>query len=133
MYKNSKTGKVDTIPVPELTQAQWRRVCLGHGIKLWTSTGHIYKYDGFKDTVSLRCKIQSLNQSVCSTVSFQVLNFHPFLYAQDLEKISEYFKDNYKVELTEKDMCVKGWNWGTAKFNGQCIPVATLFSEIYAA
>lgn len=38
---------------------------------------------------------------------------------QDFEKISEYFKDNYKVELTEKDMCVKGWNWGTAKFNGQ--------------
>uniref|UniRef100_A0A671RXY3 FACT complex subunit SSRP1 n=1 Tax=Sinocyclocheilus anshuiensis TaxID=1608454 RepID=A0A671RXY3_9TELE len=86
VYKNSKTGKVDSIPVPELTQAQWRRVCLGHGIKLCTSTGNIYKYDGFKDT--------------------------------DLEKISEYFKANYKVELIEKDMCVKGWNWGTAKFNG---------------
>uniref|UniRef100_A0A672QFT7 FACT complex subunit SSRP1 n=1 Tax=Sinocyclocheilus grahami TaxID=75366 RepID=A0A672QFT7_SINGR len=86
VYKNSKTGKVDSIPVPELTQAQWRRVCLGHGIKLCTSTGNIYKYDGFKDT--------------------------------DLEKISEYFKANYKVDLIEKDMCVKGWNWGTAKFNG---------------
>uniref|UniRef100_A0A673NFW8 FACT complex subunit SSRP1 n=1 Tax=Sinocyclocheilus rhinocerous TaxID=307959 RepID=A0A673NFW8_9TELE len=86
VYKNSKTGKVDSIPVPELTRAQWRRVCLGHGIKLCTSTGNIYKYDGFKDT--------------------------------DLEKISEYFKANYKVELVEKDMCVKGWNWGTAKFNG---------------
>uniref|UniRef100_A0A9J7ZEN9 FACT complex subunit SSRP1 n=1 Tax=Cyprinus carpio carpio TaxID=630221 RepID=A0A9J7ZEN9_CYPCA len=86
VYKNSKTGKLDSIPVPELTQAQWRRVCLGHGIKLCTSTGNIYKYDGFKDT--------------------------------DLEKISEYFKANYKVELIEKDMCVKGWNWGTAKFNG---------------
>ncbi|TNN77658.1 FACT complex subunit SSRP1 [Liparis tanakae] len=36
----------------------------------------------------------------------------------DFEKISEYFKANYKVELTEKDMCVKGWNWGTAKFSG---------------
>ncbi|KAL0202966.1 hypothetical protein M9458_000984, partial [Cirrhinus mrigala] len=85
VYKSSKTGKVDSIPVPELTQAQWRRVCLGHGIKLCTSTGNIYKYDGFKDT--------------------------------DLEKISDYFKANYKVELIEKDMCVKGWNWGTAKFN----------------
>lgn len=41
------------------------------------------------------------------------LTFH-----QDFEKISDYFKANYKVELSEKDMCVKGWNWGTAKFSG---------------
>uniref|UniRef100_A0A4W6DF61 FACT complex subunit SSRP1 n=1 Tax=Lates calcarifer TaxID=8187 RepID=A0A4W6DF61_LATCA len=86
VYKSSKTGKVDSIPAGELNLAQWRRVCLGHGIKLGTSTGHIYKYDGFRDT--------------------------------DFEKISEFFKANYKVELTEKDMCVKGWNWGTAKFSG---------------
>ncbi|XP_028824161.1 FACT complex subunit SSRP1a isoform X1 [Denticeps clupeoides] len=37
---------------------------------------------------------------------------------QDLEKISDFFKANYKVELVEKDMCVKGWNWGIAKFSG---------------
>uniref|UniRef100_A0A672IT71 FACT complex subunit SSRP1 n=1 Tax=Salarias fasciatus TaxID=181472 RepID=A0A672IT71_SALFA len=86
VYKSSKTGKVDSIPAGELSLAQWRRVCLGHGIKLGTSAGHIYKYDGFRDT--------------------------------DFEKISEFFKANYKVELTEKDMCVKGWNWGTAKFSG---------------
>nr|XP_057919872.1 FACT complex subunit SSRP1a [Doryrhamphus excisus]XP_057919873.1 FACT complex subunit SSRP1a [Doryrhamphus excisus] len=86
VYKSSKTGKVDNIPSAELSLAQWRRVCLGHGIKLSTSAGHIYKYDGFRDT--------------------------------DFEKISEFFKANYSVELTEKDMCVKGWNWGTAKFSG---------------
>lgn len=86
VYKSSKTGKVDSIAASDLNLAQWRRVCLGHGIKLCTSTGHIYKYDGFKDT--------------------------------DFEKISEFFKANYKVELAEKDMCVKGWNWGTAKFSG---------------
>lgn len=51
VYKSSKTGKVDSIPAGELNLAQWRRVCLGHGIKLGTSTGHIYKYDGFRDTV----------------------------------------------------------------------------------
>ncbi|XP_075959265.1 FACT complex subunit SSRP1a [Anarhichas minor] len=86
VYKSSKTGKVDSIPAGELNLAQWRRVCLGHGIKLGTNSGHVYKYDGFRDT--------------------------------DMEKISDFFKANYKVELTEKDMCVKGWNWGTAKFSG---------------
>ncbi len=39
-------------------------------------------------------------------------------FHQDFEKISEFFKANYKVELMEKDMSVKGWNWGTAKFSG---------------
>ncbi|XP_074504855.1 FACT complex subunit SSRP1a [Sebastes fasciatus] len=86
VYKSSKTGKVDSIQAGELNLAQWRRVCLGHGIKLGTNSGHVYKYDGFRDT--------------------------------DQEKIAEFFKANYKVELTEKDMCVKGWNWGTAKFSG---------------
>uniref|UniRef100_A0AAV2MJN5 FACT complex subunit SSRP1 n=1 Tax=Knipowitschia caucasica TaxID=637954 RepID=A0AAV2MJN5_KNICA len=71
---------------PGMMGAQWRRVCLGHGIKLSISSGQVYKYDGFKDT--------------------------------DFEKISEFFKANYKVELVEKDMSVKGWNWGTAKFSG---------------
>ncbi|XP_037117319.1 FACT complex subunit SSRP1a isoform X2 [Syngnathus acus] len=86
VYKSSKTGRVDSIPAGELSLAQWRRVCLGHGIKLSTSAGHSYKYDGFRDT--------------------------------DFEKISEFFKANYNMELTEKDMSVKGWNWGTAKFSG---------------
>lgn len=86
VYKSNKTGKVDSIQASELSVAQWRRVCLGHGIKLATSAGHVYKYDGFKDT--------------------------------DFEKLSAFFKANYKLELTEKDMCVKGWNWGTAKFSG---------------
>nr|XP_033948789.1 FACT complex subunit SSRP1a isoform X3 [Pseudochaenichthys georgianus] len=86
VYKSSKTGKVDSIPAAELNLAHWRRVCLGHGIKLGTNSGHVYKYDGFRDT--------------------------------DLEKISEFFKTNYKLEVMEKDMCVKGWNWGTTKFSG---------------
>ncbi|XP_060935453.1 FACT complex subunit SSRP1a [Limanda limanda] len=86
VYKSTKTGKVDSISAGDLNLAQWRRVCLGHGIKLGTTSGQIYKYDGFRDT--------------------------------DFEKISEFFKANYKVELTEKDLCVKGWNWGTAKFSG---------------
>uniref|UniRef100_W5MP26 FACT complex subunit SSRP1 n=1 Tax=Lepisosteus oculatus TaxID=7918 RepID=W5MP26_LEPOC len=40
------------------------------------------------------------------------------IWTKDFEKISEYFKNNYRVELMEKDLCVKGWNWGTAKFGG---------------
>ncbi|XP_045071819.1 FACT complex subunit SSRP1 isoform X2 [Coregonus clupeaformis] len=99
VYKSTKTGRVDSIPAAELSQAQWRRVCLGQGIKLTTSTGHIYKYDGFRDT--------------------------------DFEKISEYFKAHYKVELSEKELCVKGWNWGTAKFSGPLLSFEVSDSPVF--
>lgn len=69
VYKSSKTGKVDNIPAGELSLAQWRRVCLGHGIKLSTSTGHIYKYDGFRDTVSVQLHMRI--SSIGPTATFR--------------------------------------------------------------
>lgn len=52
IFKNSKTGKVDNIQAGELTEGIWRRVALGHGLKLLTKNGHVYKYDGFRESVS---------------------------------------------------------------------------------
>ncbi|XP_041088047.1 FACT complex subunit SSRP1 isoform X2 [Polyodon spathula] len=89
VYKNNKTGRVDNIAASELSGCYWRRVSLGHGVRLETKNGNAYKYDGFRES--------------------------------DFEKMSNYFKANYQVDLTEKDMCVKGWNWGTARFGGQLL------------
>ncbi|XP_033063411.1 FACT complex subunit SSRP1 isoform X1 [Trachypithecus francoisi] len=87
IFKNSKTGKVDNIQAGELTEGIWRRVALGHGLKLLTKNGHVYKYDGFRES--------------------------------EFEKLSDFFKTHYRLELMEKDLCVKGWNWGTVKFGGE--------------
>lgn len=38
---------------------------------------------------------------------------------QEFEKLSDFFKTHYRLELMEKDLCVKGWNWGTVKFGGE--------------
>ncbi|KAG2464700.1 SSRP1 protein, partial [Polypterus senegalus] len=89
VFKSNKTGKVDNIQSADLSECLWRRVALGHGIRLQTKAGHVYKYDGFREV--------------------------------DFEKMAEYFKSNYRVTLTEKDLCVKGWNWGTARFGGQLL------------
>nr|XP_033776568.1 FACT complex subunit SSRP1 isoform X1 [Geotrypetes seraphini] len=89
IFKNSKTGKVDNIQGSELSEGIWRRVALGHGIKLITKNGHVYKYDGFRES--------------------------------EFEKLSEFFKSHFRVDLVEKDLCVKGWNWGTVKFGGQLL------------
>uniref|UniRef100_A0A8D2MAK2 FACT complex subunit SSRP1 n=1 Tax=Zonotrichia albicollis TaxID=44394 RepID=A0A8D2MAK2_ZONAL len=40
---------------------------------------------------------------------------------QEFDKLSDFFKAHYCLELTEKDLCVKGWNWGTVRFGGQLL------------
>ncbi|XP_069089141.1 FACT complex subunit SSRP1 isoform X2 [Pleurodeles waltl] len=89
IFKNNKTGRVDNIQGTDLSEGLWRRVALGHGIKLTTKAGHVYKYDGFRDG--------------------------------EFDKLSEFLKSHFRVDLVEKDMCVKGWNWGTVRFGGQLL------------
>ncbi|XP_030307226.1 FACT complex subunit SSRP1 [Calypte anna] len=89
IFKNSKTGKVDNIQASELAEGVWRRVALGHGLKLLTKNGHVYKYDGFRES--------------------------------EFDKLSEFFRAHYRLELAERDLCVKGWNWGTVRFGGQLL------------
>lgn len=40
-------------------------------------------------------------------------------HPQEFEKLADFFKTHYRLELMEKDLCVKGWNWGTVKFGGE--------------
>ncbi|XP_033246730.1 FACT complex subunit Ssrp1 [Drosophila miranda] len=37
------------------------------------------------------------------------------------EKLGKFIKDAYSQEMVEKEMCVKGWNWGTARFMGSVL------------
>ncbi|XP_034651407.1 FACT complex subunit Ssrp1 [Drosophila subobscura] len=37
------------------------------------------------------------------------------------EKLGKFIKDSYSQEMVEKEMCVKGWNWGTARFMGSVL------------
>ncbi|NXG54597.1 SSRP1 protein, partial [Hemiprocne comata] len=87
IFKNSKTGKVDNIQASELAEGVWRRVALGHGLKLLTKNGHVYKYDGFRES--------------------------------EFDKLSEFFRAHYRLELAERDLCVKGWTGGTVRFGGE--------------
>ncbi|XP_065367490.1 FACT complex subunit Ssrp1 [Calliphora vicina] len=50
-------------------------------------------------------------------------NLHRFVGFKDSEneKLGKFIKKTYKQDLVEKEMCVKGWNWGTAKFQGSVL------------
>lgn len=39
----------------------------------------------------------------------------------DQEKIAKFFSQNYKKDMLEKELSLKGWNWGTARFNGSVL------------
>lgn len=45
--------------------------------------------------------------------------FPPSCPTQEFDKLSDFFKAHYCLELAEKDLCVKGWNWGTVRFGGE--------------
>uniref|UniRef100_A0A6M2DTY7 FACT complex subunit SSRP1 n=1 Tax=Xenopsylla cheopis TaxID=163159 RepID=A0A6M2DTY7_XENCH len=36
----------------------------------------------------------------------------------ETEKVAKFFKTNYKLDMLEKELSLKGWNYGTAKFEG---------------
>ncbi|XP_004520241.1 FACT complex subunit Ssrp1 [Ceratitis capitata] len=37
------------------------------------------------------------------------------------EKLGKFLKKAYNQDLVEKELCVKGWNWGTARFKGSAL------------
>lgn len=39
----------------------------------------------------------------------------------DFEKLSKYVEDNYRLNLKQKDICLKGYNWGQANFHGSVL------------
>lgn len=50
-------------------------------------------------------------------------NLHRFVgfKESDNEKLGKFIKKAYNQDLVEKEMCVKGWNWGTARFQGSVL------------
>lgn len=52
VFKSSKTGVLDSIPLAEIENASWMRVARGFGIKIASKNGSEYRYHGFKESVS---------------------------------------------------------------------------------
>ena len=88
-YKNSKTGRVEQIPVNDVDHLLWYRFCLNWGIRCYTKQGQLFRFGGFKDA--------------------------------DKEKVTNYVKSTYDLPMPDKDICIKGYNWGTAKFSGSVL------------
>lgn len=39
-------------------------------------------------------------------------------FKEDEKKLAEFFKKHYKLDMLEKELSMRGWNYGTVRFNG---------------
>lgn len=44
-----------------------------------------------------------------------------FGFKDDEQKLADFFKKNYKLDMLEKELSYKGWNYGQANFNGSVL------------
>jgi len=49
-YRNSKTGKVETIKSESLEVLNWQRLAGGWGVRMFTENGDLYRFGGFKES-----------------------------------------------------------------------------------
>jgi hypothetical protein len=61
VFKNLRTGKVETITKDEIENIKWMKRSRGYGLKFTTKNDTSLRYDGFKDTVRVfRIKTKSV-------------------------------------------------------------------------
>lgn len=80
-------------------------------------------------------KVEQINASDIDLINFQkfVGNFglrvfmkngllHRFIgFTGDEQKIADFVKKNYKLDMLEKELSMRGWNWGTVHFKGSVL------------
>jgi structure-specific recognition protein 1 len=42
-------------------------------------------------------------------------------FKEDEKKLAEFFKKHYKLDMLEKELSMRGWNWGTVHFKGDVL------------
>ncbi len=86
MFKTHKTGKTETIERGDIELVNWQRLAGTWGIRLFTGTGELHRFAGFKDG--------------------------------EREKLARFFKQTYDCDMLDRELSVKGHNWGNANFDG---------------
>ena len=77
-------------------------------------------------------KIEAINLNKLKTIEWIVTSaasrqkpLEVILYfsiaLQDFEKLKAFFKEASDLTLEEKDLSVRGWNWGKANFIGNAL------------
>ena len=47
-----------------------------------------------------------------------LVNLNPAFLFQEKERLAKFFSHYYDMDMLDRELSVKGWNWGTTSFNG---------------
>jgi len=83
---NQKGSKTETLERQELEMVNWQRLAGSWGIRIFTKSGNLYRFAGFKDT--------------------------------ERDRLARFFKQTYDMDMLDKELSVKGHNWGMPEFTG---------------
>lgn len=50
-FKNSKTGKLESIPIGDIESCQWTRMACKPALRLFLKNGNMMRFGGFADSV----------------------------------------------------------------------------------
>ena len=64
IFKANKTGKVDQAAVTDIESTQWMRVARGFELKVSLTNGLQFKFEGFKESVSVLFDIHYCNINI---------------------------------------------------------------------
>lgn len=91
-----------------MEMVNWQRLAGSWGIRLFTEDGTLYRFAGFKEPVG-------------SGSGLDVKGWMMTFVLQERERLAKFFKSTYRLDMLDRELSVKGWNWGTAKFNGSVL------------
>ena len=106
VFAHTKSGKKETVKAEDIELVNWQRLAGGWGIRMFTKDGNLHRYAGFKEA--------------------------------ERERVAKHFSNNFNLEMLDRlairnqprvsiylqsfrELSVKGWNWGTASFNGNVL------------
>ncbi|KAI8783219.1 FACT complex subunit SSRP1 [Biomphalaria glabrata] len=91
IFKNVKTGKVDQFQSSDIDKVQWLKRARGFCLKFVLNSG-----------------------------AGGIHRYDGFKEAE-FDKLAKFISSYYSISLEKVDMSLKGWNWGTADFEGNAL------------
>merc|ERR1712088_243361 len=87
-----------------------------------------YKEDIFRSIKVSKDKIEMVNwQRLAGSWGIRIFTrdgkLHRFAGFKEAEreKLAKFFTQTYGKDMLDRELSVKGWNWGTANFNGSAL------------
>ena len=79
-FRNVKTGKVESLSSTDLEVVNWQRLAGSYGLRIFTESGNLYRFGGFKESVGGHFGFLTFMNSRCSYLYIHYFNLSSYFY-----------------------------------------------------